>query len=59
MTRKITRFLAKKLGGDVLYLGNLNAKRDSAMQKIILKCNGGFGNKKTIRLCDCNHKHIQ
>ena len=29
MTRKRTRFLTKKLGSkDVLYLGNLNAKRD-------------------------------
>ena len=29
VTRKITRFLAKKLGSkEVLYLGNLNAKRD-------------------------------
>ena len=42
VTRKITMFFAKKFLGqkDILYLGNLNAKRDWGHAKIIQKCNG-------------------
>jgi len=42
VTRKITRALSRiKLGlQEVLYLGNLDAKRDWAMLKILSKCSG-------------------
>ena len=53
MTRKITRFLAKKLGSrDVLYLGNAMLKE--ICTKDYTEMQWRFCNKKNIRLCDCN-----
>ena len=48
VTRKITMFFAKLVCGinDILYIGNLDAKRDWGTQKIMLKYSGKFYNKK-------------
>ena len=60
VTRKITMFFAKILGSkDVLYLGNLNAKRDWGHAKIMLKCNGKSYKGKAKRLCNCNRQDHQ